>query len=105
FYVDASDNGRYLRITNFNKGNADAVLYDVTNGKRYVANVDSSGALLFLLGPSQTRYHLMLVRSDGSTAKYINTIQTRNFTDYNQQANHGDYLIITNPVLYGTGAS
>ncbi|HXL58634.1 MAG TPA: hypothetical protein VN958_20370, partial [Chitinophagaceae bacterium] len=36
FYINASDKGRFLKIANFNKGNADAVLCDITNGKRYI---------------------------------------------------------------------
>src|SRR5204862_7144140 len=38
FYLNPSDKGRYLKIINLDKGNADAVLCDITNGKRYIAD-------------------------------------------------------------------
>ena len=103
FFIEGSTQGRYLKIANFNRGTADAVLYDVTNGKRYIANTDNPDSLQFLLEPSQEKYYLFLVRGDGSTAKFINTLQQRQYTNFTQQANQGNYLIITNPVLYGTG--
>ena len=45
-------------------------------------------------------YHLVLVRNNGSTAKFINTLQLRKFTNFSQQANKGNYLIITNKALF-----
>ncbi|HEY6974715.1 MAG TPA: hypothetical protein VH396_00410, partial [Chitinophagaceae bacterium] len=103
FFIEGSDQGRYLKIANFNRGTADAVLYDVTNGKRYIANTDIPDSLRFLLAPSQEKYYLFLGRGDGSTAKFVTTFQQRQYTNFSQQANQGDYLIITNPLLYGTG--
>lgn len=102
FYVDASAAGRYLKIANFNKGAASGILYDFTNGKRYTGNPGTGDTLEFVLEPSVDKYHLVLVRSDGSTAKLISRIEPRNFTNFSNPANQGDYLIITNPVLYGT---
>ncbi|MEP6844505.1 MAG: C25 family cysteine peptidase, partial [Panacibacter sp.] len=102
FYIDSSSQGRYLKISNFNKGTAAAVLYDFTNGKRYTGNPGLGDTLEFLLAPSVNQYHLVLVRNDGSTAKVINTIEQRNFVDYSKPANQGNYLIISNPLLYGT---
>ncbi|CAN5730149.1 hypothetical protein BH10BAC2_BH10BAC2_15920 [soil metagenome] len=103
FYIEPSEAGRYLKITNFNRGNADAILYDITNEKRYTADKIIEDTLQFLLQPSQARYHLVLVRADGSAAKSVTTLQQRHFTNFNQQTNQGNYLIITNPALYGTG--
>jgi hypothetical protein len=105
FFIDASTQGRYLKIANFNRGTADAVLYDVTNGKRYIANTDNPDSLRFLLTPSQEKYYLFLVKGDGSTAKFINTLQQKQYTNFTQQANQGEYLIISNPLLYGSGSS
>lgn len=102
FYVDASPQGRYLKISNFNKGSGTAVLCDFTNGKRYIGNPGTGDTVAFLLEPSAEQYHLLLIRSDGSTAKLITGIEQRKFTDFSNPANQGDYLIITNPVLYGT---
>jgi hypothetical protein len=103
FYVDGSEQGRYLKISNFNKGTASAVLYDFTNNKRYTGNAGLGDTLEFVLEPSAAQYHLLLVRSDGSTAKIINTIEQKNFVDFSSPDKQGDYLIITNPLLYGSG--
>jgi hypothetical protein len=105
FYIDSSSKGRYLKISNFNKGTAAAILYDFTNGKRYTANAGLGDTLEFLLKPSIEKYHLLLVRNDGSTAKTISGLEQKNFTDFSKTINQGDYLIITNPVLYGSGSS
>jgi len=105
FYINASDSGRYLKITNFNRGNAGAVLYDITNGKKYIADTTIKDTLQFLLQPSLEKYHLVLVRNDGSTAKSADKLQQRQYTNFSQQANQGNYLIITNPLLYGTGSA
>src|SRR6266540_2684085 len=105
FYINACDKGRYLKIADFSKGNGDAVLYDFTNGKKYIANSSIKDTLQFLLQPSAEKYHLVLMRGDGSTATFINTLQQRKFTNFSQQVNQGNYLIIANPLLYGSGAN
>lgn len=102
FYVNASSTGRYLKIANFNRGTATPVLYDLTNGKRYIGNTSITDTIQFLLPASVDNYHLVLVRGDGSTAASISSLTQRNFVDYAQPANQGNYLIITNPVLLGT---
>jgi len=105
FNIDSSFKGRYLKIANFRRGTADAVLLDATNGKRYIGNTNKPDSLQFLLEPSQAQYSLFLTKGDGSTATYVNSLQQKQFINFSQQSNQGDYLIITNPVLYGSGAS
>ena len=105
FFIDSSSKGRFLKITNFNRGSSDVVLYDVTNGKRYIANIDIPDTLRFLLEPSQQNYYLFMFRTDGSTATYVNSLQQKQFINYSQASNQGNYLIITNPVLYGGGTN
>ncbi len=105
FYLDASDKGRYIKINNFSVGSAIPVLYDITNGKRYEGNVSVPGVIQFVLKPSLTQYHLVLVRGDGSTATVINSLQNKNFVDFSNQTNQGNYLIISNPLIYGSGSS
>ena len=103
FNVAASTTGRYLKIANFNKGVSVPELIDLTNNKRYLANTDNPDTLQFLLPPSTENYHLVLGRSDGSAAKSITSFQQKQFMNYGLQQNQGDYLIISNPVLYGSG--
>ncbi len=103
FNIHGSSEGRYLKITNFNKGTGTAILYDLTNNKRYIADTAIADTLQFFLPPSAEPYHLALVRGDGSTAQIIHTLQLSRFTNFTEAANQGNYLIITNPALYGTG--
>ncbi|HWB25209.1 MAG TPA: C25 family cysteine peptidase [Chitinophagaceae bacterium] len=100
FYLPASDTGRYIKITDFSDNGSTPVLYDIDGGKRYAANTAVADTLRFLLAPSTQPYHLVLVRGDGSSATNITTIQKRQFTNFTQAANQGNYLIITSPALY-----
>ena len=104
FYLDPSDTGRYIRISNFSAGSATPVLYDLSNGKRYMGDVTVPGLVSFLLDPSTVKYHLVLVRSDGSTAQVFNTLTTKKFTNFADTTNQGNYLIISNPLIYGSGS-
>jgi hypothetical protein len=101
FVLPANINGNYLRITNFNKGTtATPVLYDLTNGKRYVADISNPSYIQVVLEPSATDRNLVLVSEDISNINFITSLQTRNFINYGSPANQGDYLIISNQVLY-----
>lgn len=99
FSLPASDTGRYLIISNFSDNGSIPLLYDITNGNRYVANTDVAGKLRFLLRPSTQAYQLALVRGDNSAAANINTLEKKNFADYTNIANQGNYIIITSPIL------
>ena len=99
FNIDSSSHGRYLKIANYNRSTANAVLYDIANGKRYIGDTTIPGTLQFWLEPSQTKYSLYLVRGDGSTDTIVKSLQQKQFINYAQASNQGNYLIITNPIL------
>ena len=105
FKIAASDSGRYLKIANFNRGLSNAVLYDITNGKRYLADLSIADTLQFFLEASAKPYQLALVKADGSAAKTISTLQQTQMVNFGEAANQGNYLIISNPAIYGSGAS
>ena len=91
--------GNYLQITNFNYGTSTPVLYDLTNGKRYMADISSAPTLKFVLEPSLQTRNLVLVNEDAGNINSISSLQTRNFINYTDASNHGDYIIITDPVF------
>jgi hypothetical protein len=106
FDVNASAaDGRYLKIVNFNGGTGAPVLYDLTNNKRYIANTDVADTLRFLLLPSSKAYHLVLVRADGTTAKSVSSLEAKSYINYSRTVNQGNYLIISNPRIYGSGGT
>jgi hypothetical protein len=105
FSLPLSYSGRYLAIANFNPSGVAPVLYDLSNGKRYVGDISNPDTVKVLLDPSTTQYNLVLTTQAGSYYKSIATIQPRNFIDFSSAANQGDYLIISNPLIYGSGAA
>ena len=105
FNLAASASGRYLKIAHFSAGTSVPVLYDLTNGKRYSADMTVTDTLRFVLEASAQSYHLVLARGDGSTAAFISDLHPRSFIDYTKAANQGNYIIISHPLIYGSGAS
>ena len=100
FALNASGAGNYLQISNFSYGSSTPVLYDLTNGKRYVADLTSAPVLKFVLDPSFVQRTLVLVNESAGNTTTIASLQTKNFINYTDASNQGDYLIISNPVLF-----
>ncbi len=103
--LPANFDGNYLKFYNFNYGTQAPVLYDLTNGKRYVGDITTADTVRFALEPSYIARSLVLVRSETAYAKSIASFQARIFVDYANAANQGDYLIISNPLIYGSGSA
>jgi len=103
FELDPSPAGNYLVIDNFNYGNNEPVLYDITSGLRYVGEINSTpGKVKFVLPASTEKRSFTLVSSQVFNS--ISSLQVRNFLNITQSANQGDYLIISHPALYNDGA-
>ncbi|MET0636183.1 MAG: C25 family cysteine peptidase [Chitinophagaceae bacterium] len=100
FRLPANSAGNYLEISNFSSSGPAPVLYDLTNGKRYIADV-VSGLFRFALEGSAVARDLVMV--DAGTANVINitSLQQRNFVNYLQPASQGNFLIISNPLFNG----
>lgn len=99
FSLAASNVSKYLEITNFNAGGAAPVLYDLTNLRRYVADISAPGKFRFVVLPSANTANLVLVSQNATAATAVTAFQQRNFTDYHASANQGDYLMITHSSL------
>jgi len=107
FELPANPAGNYLEITNFNYGSTAPVLYDLTNGKRYIGDISNPALLKFALEPSLVDRTLLLISLDPSNIiTTVGAMHQRNFINYGLAANQGDYLIISHPRLYaGPGGS
>ena len=104
FELPAKAPGYLLNITNFNiSGSIPPILYDLTNGARYTAVVSGSTLSFALPGSGATR-RLVLVNEDPSIVHTVTGLTSKNFVNFANSANQGNYLIISNPVLY-TGTS
>ena len=99
FQLPAKANGYFLKISNFNTGASIPVLYDRSSGQRFIA-ISSAGILTFALPGSASSRNLVLVSQDPSNLQTINTLIQKSFTTYADPLNQGNYLIISNPVLY-----
>lgn len=100
FSLPAKADGYYLEITNFNHGNVAPALYDLTSGKRYIGDISQAGRVKFAL-PSQTETHnFVLVNLQPAYSTNITSLEKREFIDYSNPANQGDYIIISHPILY-----
>lgn len=99
FELPANIAGNYLEISNFNYGSTAPVLYDLTNGSRYVADISNPSLIKIVLQPSATSRKLLLVSEDATNINSITNFQMRNFVNYGAAANQGNYLIISNALL------
>lgn len=99
FELAANNSGNYLEITGFNYGSIAPVLYDLTNGKRYIADILNAPTIRIVLEPSTVARKLLLVTQEASYPIQVTSLQQRNFVNYGLIGNQGDYLIITHPSL------
>lgn len=99
FTMPATNTGYYLEITNFGAGNSTPMLYDLTSNIRYPANTATAGIVKFVLPPFNSQRNLVLVSEDAATVNAVNGLVKRNFINYLDAGNQGDYLIITNKVF------
>lgn len=99
FDLPANVAGNYLEITSFDHGNVQPILYDMTNGKRYLCDITSPFTVKVLLQPSATDRHLVLITGAPAASAEITAFQQRNFVNYAPAAQQGNFMIITHPAL------
>lgn len=100
FTLAPKTEGYYLEITNFTHGNTAPVLYDITNGKRYVGNISNTAIVKFVLpGDSRSR-DFVLVNQQATNFREITQFTPVSFINYADVSNQGNYIIISNKILY-----
>lgn len=107
FYFELKNNaaGNFLVITNFNNNGVAPVLYDYNNSLRYIGDISTPGQVKFALPPSSdTLRKFNLVSQDASNINQVTSLTSKTFINFANTANQGDYLIISNPVLYNNGS-
>ena len=107
FYFELKDNaaGNYLVINNFNNGGAAPVLYDYNTSRRYIGDISTPGQVKFVLPPSlDTLRRFNLMSQASSEVNLVTSLTPKTFTNFANTAIQGDYLIISNPVLYDNGS-
>ena len=105
FELPASALGNYLVIDNFNTGGTAPVLLDLLSGNRYTADISTVGKVKFVLpASSATLRKFILASQDASNITNVSTLVQRNFVNYSNAVNQGNYIIISHPSLYNNGA-
>lgn len=103
FELPGNLNGNYLEITNFNFGSEPPVLYDQSGLRRYVGDISTPGKVKFVLPASAAPNRTFRLVSEASTnIKIITSLTQRKFIDYSDPSNQGNYIIISNPLLYSS---
>lgn len=100
FKLPGKTEGYYLEITNFNSGGIPPVLYDLSFGQRIVANTSVAGKLRFAIPAFDNEHEFVLVSQHTSNITQVSSMETKNFVPFNNAANQGDYLIISNKRLF-----
>lgn len=98
FILPATSNGNFLEITNFNSGSTAPILYDFSEGRRYIADNAVSGKIRFALPPGGQR-RFVLMNATASGVNNVAGLTKKDFIDYSLPANQGDYLIISHASL------
>lgn len=105
FPIAAGATGKYLEISGFNYSGV-PVLYDIANGRRYVADVSNPSVIKVYLQPSTIVQDLVLVSQAASNISTVASFEERNFINYQASASQGDYLMITHSnILNGSNGS
>ncbi|MBM3923068.1 MAG: hypothetical protein FJ340_07705 [Sphingomonadales bacterium] len=102
FYLPASPTTQYLEIDGVNHGGVAPILYDLSNGQRYQTLLDAQGQVRVLLQPATVERKLLLISP--TAAQQVNSFAQRQFIDYTQPLQQGDYLIISHRALERTAA-
>ena len=104
FELAASATGNFLIINNFNSNGIEPVLYDITNSRRYLGDINTPGQVKFVLPASTDPVRKFNLLSQHAASIYnVDQLTAKIFINFNDPANQGDYVIISNPVLYNNG--
>lgn len=98
FELPASTIGNYLEIVNFNAGTDAPILYELNEGKRYIADNAEVGKLKFAL-PAGGNRRFVLMNATATSVQSVSNITRKNFIDYSVANKQGDFLIVTHSSL------
>ena len=90
---------KYLEITNFNYGSVAPILLNLTNGERITGDISTPGTIKFVVKGGGER-DFVLVNAETSNSIAVNSLVPKTFVDFSNPSNQGDYLIISNQILF-----
>ncbi|MGE5109083.1 MAG: C25 family cysteine peptidase, partial [Sphingobacteriales bacterium] len=104
FDLPAKPDTSFLQISNFGHGNVPPVLYDITNQRVIIGDISDPSFVKIVLPPSGVDRKMVLLSREPGNIRTVNELTARNFIDFSNPSNQGDYVIISNPVLYNDGS-
>ena len=94
---------KYIEVTNFNYGSTAPVLLNITTGERITGDISTPG-IVKLVVPSGGARDFVLVNTESANVNTVTSVSSKTFKKFTDVANQGNYLIITNKILF-TGSS
>ncbi|MCP3931558.1 MAG: hypothetical protein GY705_20935 [Bacteroidetes bacterium] len=98
FSLPGNSQRQYLEISNFNSEGQEAILFDLTNNMRLVAE-QSESKIIAVLPPATGDRQLSLINSNAF--KIPAAISTTDFIDFSNK--EGNYIILSNSKLFDDG--
>jgi hypothetical protein len=104
FSVSGTSGPKYLEITNFNDQSTNPVLYDFTNNAR-IEGTQGANPYRFKLpsAPATAERKIYLTGQGAGNVFTISNIEKITFLNFNDPANHGNFIIVSHPSLFNDG--
>lgn len=101
FQLSAAAGERYFRVSNYADGGTQPLLYDLTNGL-IIRSTDAPGVYpkKFVIPAASGQRDLFIRADNASTYTNITRIDTVTFVDYTAPAAQGNYMVISNKILF-----
>lgn len=101
FYLPATGNSTLLEISGLNHGGITPLLYNLSSNTQMHGIIQGDGKVRFLLPAASQTEQFWLTANNPQAIRNVTTLTARNFVNYAQQANQGNYMIVTNKLLLG----
>lgn len=99
FQIPASTEEKYLEIENFNTGNQNPILYDVSDRKRIITTVEEN--LVKILLPPSTIERTLVLTNTTSAAQDISTLAQTTFINYEDY--DAEYILLSHSAFFDDG--
>lgn len=102
FRLTPASNNQYLEFLNFNNGNP-VKLYDLTSRKYYEGDMTTPGKVLFYIDAAGIDREFLIYQANSPEIHNIGVVKNIQFTNYNNTANQGNYVILSHAALMAGG--
>ena len=103
FELPASSSEKVIQIENFKTDGTAPVLLNLTSLKRYQGDIVTvPGKIRFLLPAAGVVQKYQLLNVANSIGSPVTSLQKKNFVNFSDPANQGDFLIISNKILFSS---